>query len=121
MSQDANTAQTGATYRILADQIDEVENPQQGFRVYFRNVQSGGATSPVSQVKLQTSYDGTNFFDVVSSTQLTADSNKAELADIVVIGPYVRAVTVVGGATAPNHRAACLLVSNARFALKAVA
>ena len=119
MSAPAATAQTGASYRIFGNPVDGIPETQQSFRVYFRNVQAGGATSPTSQVKLQSSYDGTNWFDVASSTQLTADGSKAEMADIAALGPYVRAITLVSGATAPNHTATCLLVSNAAFTLKA--
>ena len=119
MLANAATAQTGSIYRITPSVLDDVQTPAQSFRVYFSNVQSGGATSPTSQIKLQSSYDKVTWFDVASSTQLTADSSRAELADITALGPYVRAITLVGGATAPNHKAEVRIVSNAPFTITA--
>ena len=119
MSASATVAQTGASYRNRPSGMDDVETPAQSFRVYFKNTQLGGATSPTSQAKLQSSYDGTTWFDVAQSTQLTADTSKGELVDITAFGPYVRVITLVGGSTAPAHTVEARLVSNAPFTIAA--
>ena len=77
MAETAAVAQTGSPYRLNGVGADEVATPSQSLRVLFRNEQSGGATSPTSQVKLQTSYNKVDWIDVASSTQLTADSTKS--------------------------------------------
>ncbi len=117
---DQNTAQTGDTYQVRTSESDEVSSDQQDFKVFFHTEQSGGATSPTVQAHLQTSWNKTSWATVASSTQLTATSSKDEVAPVQSLGPYVRVVTALGGATLPNHKATAILVSNARFSAKKV-
>ena len=116
----ANTDQTGATKVVLPSDGDKVPDQAQSYRVFFDVTQSGGVTAPTTDVKLQTSHDKTNWVTVASATQLTADGEVHEFADVSALGPYVRAVTELGGATKPNHTAIVVLASNAPFRVKTV-
>ena len=114
VSEEVNTAQQGFS-RVL------LEGPQEGelaFKVWFDLTQSGGATSPTTKAVLQTSHDGEKWADVVESTELTADGALSEWKGVADVGPYVRAVTVLGGATLPNHTADVYLLSHNPFKLK---
>lgn len=116
------TSTTGATYRLETSTEDGVRDHEQEYQVYFYALQAGGASSPTSQIKLQTSPDNSVWHDVVTSTELTADSTEAETKDVSTapLLKYVRAVTVLGGGTNPNHVGECRLVSNGSFRLRTV-
>ena len=116
----ANTDQTGSKKVVLPSDGDRVSDQAQAYRVFFDITQSGGVTAPTTDVKLQTSHDKTNWVTVASATQLTADGEVHELADVTALGPFVRAITQLGGATKPNHTAIVVLASNAPFRLKTV-
>lgn len=112
-----NTDQSGSTYRIETSTDDGIHDTDQTYQVYFKLAQAGGASSPTTKLKLQTSPDKTNWVDVVESTQLTADGSKIEIKDVAG-GPlltYVRAVSVLGGGTKPNHTCEIRLVSDGSF------
>ncbi len=113
-------AQTGGTYAVLPLDGDRQSDAQQGWRVFFDATQSGGATSPTTDVVLETSHDGTNWVQAVKATQLTQDGEIHEFATVIALGPYVRAITAVGGGTAPTHTATVKLASNGPFRLKGV-
>ncbi len=49
---------------------------------------------------LETSHDGQNWVEVVKATQLAQDGEIHEFTAVTALGPYVRAITAVGGATA---------------------
>lgn len=121
VSDATDEAQTGSTYAVLPQDGDKLNDAQQGWHAFFDLTQSGGATSPTTDAILETSHDGTNWVEVVKATQLTQDGEGHEFKAISALGPYVRAVTAVGGATAPNHTATVKLASNGPFRLKAVA
>ena len=110
-----NTEQTGDIYQVRTTDSDEVSSDRQDFKVSFHTEQSGGTTSPTVQAHVQTSWDKTNWTTVASSTQLTADGSNDEIKPAQTIGPFVRVVTELGGATLPDHKATVFLVSNARF------
>ena len=75
--------------------------------------QSGGASSPTSQILIQTSPDKDAWIDVAEGTQLTADGTKDEIKDPTLpLLRYVRAKTVVGGGTAPTHSAVVWIAAN---------
>lgn len=118
-----NTAQTGTSYKVSGTYGDDVAEFQQNVHVYFAATQTGGATSPTTQIKLQTSMDNTNWIDLVSSTQLTADSSKYETKDhstpSTPLCKYVRAITVLGGGTVPNHTATVMLISDGALKIEA--
>ena len=114
--------QTGNTYRIESNAEDGVKDHEQDFQVYFYGNQSGGASSPTSQLKIQTSPDNENWADLVESTQLTADGDLAETKSHATLPllKFVRAVTVLGGGTNPNHTCEVRIVSNGSFRCKTV-
>jgi len=113
-------AQTGSSYAVLPVDGDRMTDAQQGWRVFFDATQSGGATSPTTDVLLETSHDGTNWVEITRATQLTADGETHNFAVVSALGPYVRASTLVAGGTAPTHTATVKLASNGPFRLKGV-
>jgi len=113
------TEQTGSTYAVLPADGDGVADYSQSFRVFLSASQTGGATSPTTSVKVETSTDGTNWVEAATSTQLTADGGLSELKAITALGPLVRARTILGGDTKPSHTAKVVLVSNGAFRIKA--
>ena len=114
--------QTGNTYRIESNAEDGVKDHEQDFQVYFYGNQSGGASSPTSQMVLQTSPDNVNWYDVTASTELTATGDLAETKDVdgAPLLKYVRAKTTLGGGTNPNHTCEVRLVSNGSFRARLV-
>lgn len=116
------TDQTGTTYRIETNSEDGIPDTEQDFQFYFYGSQSGGASSPTSQIKIQTSPDNVNWVDNVESTQLTADGDKAETKShsTLPLLRYVRAVTTLGGGTNPSHTCEVRILSNGPFRLKTV-
>ena len=116
------TDQTGTTYRIETNSEDGIPDTEQDFQFYFYGSQSGGASSPTSQLKIQTSPDNENWADLVESTQLTADGDLAETKSHATLPllKFVRAVTVLGGGTKPNHTCEVRIVSNGSFRCKTV-
>ena len=116
------TDQTGTTYRIETNSEDGIPDTEQDFQFYFYGSQSGGASSPTSQIKIQTSPDNENWADLVESTQLTADGDLAETKSHATLPllKFVRAVTVLGGGTKPNHTCEVRIVSNGSFRCKTV-
>mgnify|MGYP000862453069 CR=1 FL=1 len=111
------TAQTGSTYAIVPADGDGQVDSNQGFRVFVFATQSGGATSPTTDAKIETGPDGTNWVEVATMTQLTADGSRGELKSITALGPFLRARTVLAGGTAPNHTARIILASDGPFRL----
>jgi len=109
--------QTGSTWAVLPSEGDGVADPSQGFGVFITATQDGGATSPTTDVTVETSVDGDNWVEVASATQLTADGTQTEMDTIDNLGPYVRATTTLGGGTAPDHTVSVVLTSDAPFKL----
>ena len=116
------TDQTGTTSRIETNSEDGIPDTEQDFQFYFYGSQSGGASSPTSQIKIQTSPDNENWADLVESTQITADGDLAETKSHATLPllKFVRAVTVLGGGTNPNHTCEVRIVSNGSFRCKTV-
>jgi len=115
-----DTGQVGSTYLVLPSDGDRLNDKDQSFRVFLHGTQAGGATGPTTDIRLETSDDKTNWVTAASATQLTQDGSVHEFKDITALGPFVRAVTQLGGATKPNHTASVLLASNGPFRLKKV-
>ena len=120
VTSETDSPQTGTAYTVLPEEADGISDANQSFKAFFDVTQSGGATSPTTDVHLQTSHDGTNWVNVVSATQLTADGAVHEFKDVSAIGPFVRAVSALGGGTAPNHTVTVKLASNGPFRLLAL-
>ena len=120
VSEAQDTDETGSSYVIAPSASDSVEDHSQAFRVFFDATQANGATSPTTDVHLQTSHDGTNWFTIHSATQLTADGSLHEWEQVTALGPYVRAITTLAGGTNPDHTAKVVLASTSPFSLTAV-
>lgn len=114
-----NASQTGSVYAVVPADGDGQVDSNQGFRVFIFATQAGGATSPTTDIKIETGPDGTNWVEVATMTQLTADGNRGEFKSITALGPFVRARTVLGGGTLPNHTAKVVLASDGPFRLLA--
>ena len=112
-----NTDTTGDAYRIETSSEDGIYDHDQDYQFYFNATQSGGASSPTSQVKIQTSPDGESWMDTVESTELTADGSKVETKSTTTLPlmKYVRAVTTLGGGTKPHHAVEVRILSTAPF------
>ena len=111
--------QVGSTYAVLPADGDRQGDSDQAFRVFLHGSQSGGATSPTTDIRLETSDDKTNWVVAASAAQMTQDGSIHEFKAVTALGPYVRAVTQLGGGTKPNHTASVVLVSNGPFRLRA--
>lgn len=113
-------SENGAIYRIVPKRNQDLVNG--AFRAFLVATQSGGASSPTTDLKVQTSVDGTNWIDWTSVTQLTADGTNEELegANSQDLGVYVRAVLTLGGGTAPTVAAKVLIASNIKFTVESV-
>lgn len=117
VSEATATGQTGTSYTVVPADGDGVADSSQTFRVFLFGSQSGGATTPTTVVKLETSPDGTTWVEAATSTQLQADGNVGEFKSVTALGPYVRARSLLGGGTPPSHTAKVVLVSDAPFRL----
>lgn len=63
------------------------------------NVTAASGTTPTLDVKLQTSYNGTDWYDIATAfTQATAVSKQAGLK-ATNLGQFLRAVWTIGGTT----------------------
>ena len=109
--------QVGDTYRVETSSEDGVHDHDQDYQFYFKATQSGGASSPTSQIKVQTSPDGENWVDLVESTELTAEGTKVETKSTTTLPllKFVRAITSLGGGTKPHLACEVRLVSTAPF------
>ena len=118
----ANTDQSGPALRILPSSEDNLRDGDQSFQLLALVGQNGGATSPSSKVKLQTSFDKTNWIDVLESTPVTTNGSRVETKDTTPANTplltWIRAVSVLGGETKPNHTAEVWLVSDGPFSCK---
>lgn len=117
---DTTTAQDGGGYAFLPKQGDGVSEADQHVRAFFDGTMSGGAGTPTVDVVLLTSHDKTNWIIIATMTQLTSPGARHEFADVSAVGPYVKAVTILGGTTKPAHTATVVLASNGSFDLKAL-
>ena len=112
--------QTGTTYKLTPGESDPINDSAQLFKVFIDASQAGGATSPTVDVVIETSHDGQSWVPVASATQLTADGSAHELKDLLALGPFVRARSVLAGGTKPDHTAVVKLASNGDFKLEAL-
>lgn len=120
VSQATNQSQSGNTYLLLPVSGDGVPTTAQSLRVFFDATLAGGATSPTVDVRLQTSHDKVSWINAVSMTQLTAAIPRHEFVAVAALGPYVRAISELGGGTLPNHTVKVVLASNGGFTLRKV-
>ena len=113
----SNLAQTGTIYLILPMEGIGDESDQD-FRAFIDATQSGGASSPTTDVFIQTSGNGTNWINVANMTRLTATGEQHEFVSIGHLGPYIRVISVLAGGTLPNHTVTVKLASDRSFRLR---
>jgi hypothetical protein len=106
----------GHEHTVVPSDLDNVGDADQAWHVFVAATQSGGATSPTTDVIVETSFDGgSTWAEVASATQLTGDGGKPELIALKALGPRLRATKKLGGGTKPNSTAVVLLASNGLF------
>ncbi len=114
-----NTDQKGRAYRIHPSDEDPQQDRDQGFQLHAVLTQEGGAGSPGTKVKLQTSIDKVHWVDVLETAKLSENGTLAVSKDTSAASStlltWIRAVTVVVGDTKPNHTAAVWLTSDGPF------
>ena len=119
VSEATDEAQTGKTYAVLPSDGDSVGDHQQSWRAFIDISQSGGDTSPTTDCALQTSHDGDSWITAASATQLTGDGEGHEMKELAALGPFVRAVTTLGGGSNPSHTVTVKLASTGPFSTQA--
>ena len=115
-----NTGQVGTTYVVVPADGDRTRDHEQSWVAWFKVSQVGGAGGPMTDARVETSFDGSEWVPAAEATALTVAGNVAEMKPVRSIGPFVRAVTELDGATKPNHTASIILASDGPFRLKAV-
>ena len=106
----------GPEYRVVPSDLDDIDDAAQKWLVFVNATQSGGATSPTTDVIVETSFDdGGSWVEVAKATQLTGDGGAPELIELTALGPRIRASKVLGGGTKPNSSAVVRLASNGMF------
>ncbi len=112
------TATLNGSTHSLRPGNDEIPDYQQDFAVVFKTVGTSMSSTPSITPKLQTSWNGTDWLDVVSGTALTADGQVIEQKAITTrLGPYVRAVATIAGTA--TYTGTVTLISNAHFTTQA--
>jgi hypothetical protein len=114
-----NLNQVGDAKKPQPSDGDDISDALQQWRVFFDVEQSGGADSPTTEAFLETSHDGATWARLMGATKLTADGAVHEVKDAPTLGPYVRAITLLGGGTKPNHKVTVKLASTSPFKLRA--
>ncbi len=113
----SSQAQTGTTYLVLP--VEGVaDESEQEFRAFIDASQSGGASSPTTDVFIQTSGNGTNWINVGNMTRITATGEQHEFVAVGHLGPFVRVISVLAGGTLPNHTVTVKLASDRSFRLR---
>lgn len=115
---------TGSTYKILGSPRDDVSGAEQEFAFVFEGSQTGGASSPTADLKVQTSIDGSVWHDVCSATQMTSGAPavsefKQGAEDVPLVCKYVRAKLTLAGGTNPTTTCSVNIISNGRFTIEA--
>lgn len=109
MSASGQTASTdGTSYQLSPSGVPADAE----WGVWFSGVNNSG--TPTLDMKVQHSPDGVLWVDLVSATQLTT-TDAAEYVEITTdFGPYVRAVSTLGGTT-PDYDVTVKLTSTAEI------
>ena len=116
----AATATFNGASTALRPGNDSIPDFQHEFAVVFTSTVANAASTPSLTVKLQTSWDGTTWLDVVAATAITADGTNSEYKSIAALklGPFVRAVATISGTV--SYTGDVRLISNAHFTVAPV-
>ena len=111
-----NSDTVGNVHTVVPSDNDDIDDANQKWQFVITVTQANGATSPTTDVIVETSFDGgSTWAEVASATQLTGDGGKPELIALKALGPRLRATKKLGGGTKPNSTAVVLLASNGLF------
>ncbi len=106
----------GNEFTVVPSDIDDVSDADQKWHVFINATQANGATSPTTDVVIETSFDGgAPRAEVAKAPQLTADGGVPGVTERQVLGPRIRASKKLGGGTKPDSTAVVLLASNGLF------
>jgi hypothetical protein len=119
MSEASGNNQTGTGHRVVPNEGDNINDTAQLYRVFFDVQQIGGASSPTTDVSVETSHDNSSWFKLLGSTQVTAETTMHEWKEVAVVGPFLRVTTSLGGGTKPTHKVTVKIASSAPFKLRA--
>ena len=119
MSEASGENQAGEKHRVVPNEGDNINDTAQLFRAFFDVQQIGGASSPTTDVNVETSHDGTAWTKLVGATQVTTETTMHEWKELAAIGPFLRVTTSLGGGTKPTHKVTVKLASTAPFKLRA--
>jgi hypothetical protein len=115
-SEPNNSDVIGDPHSVIPSDLDDVSDADQKWFVFVTASQANGATSPTTDVIIETSFDGGNTWaEVAKATQLTADGGQPELIALKALGSWIRASKKLGGGTKPDSAAVVLLASNGIF------
>jgi hypothetical protein len=119
MSAASGDNQSGSSHRVVPNEGDLTNDTSQLFRAFFDVQQIGGASSPTTDVSVESSHDGSAWFKLVGSTQVTTETTMHEWKELAAIGPFLRVTTSLGGGTKPTHKVTVKIASTAPFKLRA--
>lgn len=110
---------TGSAYKITPSRTDDVEADR--FEAAFVGVQvMTGSSTPTTDLTLQMSADGTNWFDATSFTQLTSSTlSKNEPKVPAIQAAYVRVKKTHSG-TISTYSGSVKIVANGAFKITVV-
>jgi hypothetical protein len=115
------TTQTGTSY-LLAYRDPSPDMANSRARLFGTITQSGGATSPLGTLTIETSDNGTNWVSISSGDWVTnADETVHIDGDEVVLMKYVRAKLTPSGGTAPTLSCRIVLAISQPFSSTAQA
>ena len=107
----------GPSY-LLKPAADNVPDYRHVFAVVFQSTGSAMSATPNITPSLETSWDNTNWVSVATGTAIVADGSLTEQKAVAGnLGPYVRAVSTIGGTA--TYTGTVKLIANAHFTVAA--
>ena len=116
-----NASQTGPAFRVRPVDGDAVADHDQHYRCVLDVHKVGPGTA---KMQLFTSWDGAHWFPVAESAVSGADTQHFELADVIVLGPFIQGRSSVlpanPGDPLPNHHGSVRITSDGPFNIRPV-
>lgn len=113
-----NSDQTGPSHLLRTNEQDAMPDASQEWGCWVEVEQSNGASSPTVSVKLQGSVDGNSWIDLGTAVNTSTTEKKVSWQKLTAVLSRVRAVTVLGGGTKPDHKVKVMLTSTGTFFAK---